>query len=243
MARKGRAPLRALSQRVNRQYPEIDAAAEIARGHVRVGGRTVTNPRSIVGDDIPVAIGPPEVELRGAAKLEAAIDAFEISVAGRIALDLGASAGGFTRVLSRAGAARVYAVDAGFGQLLGSLRQDPAVVNLERTNLGDLTPALVPDEIDVVTVDLSYLSLAAALGQLADRLSIAPGADLVALVKPMYELRRAEPPRDPRSLRQACERAVDAATAAGWEVQGLIRSPVTGRNGAVEFLAHARLPH
>jgi 23S rRNA (cytidine1920-2'-O)/16S rRNA (cytidine1409-2'-O)-methyltransferase len=240
MTHKGRAPLRALIQRVHREYPTIDAAAAIASGHVRVGGRTVTNPRSVVRDDAPVTVGPSEVALRGEAKLEAALDSFRVAVAGRIALDLGASSGGFTRVLRRAGAARVYAVDAGFGQLLGSLRQDPAVVNLERTNLGGLSPALVPDEISIVTVDLSYLGIASALRQLAGRVSIAPHADLLALVKPTYELRLSEPPCNPRVLRLACERAVEGATAAGWRVRGVVRSPVTGRNRAVEFLMHAR---
>jgi 23S rRNA (cytidine1920-2'-O)/16S rRNA (cytidine1409-2'-O)-methyltransferase len=101
--------------------------------------------------------------LAGEAKLRAALAAFAPAVQGRIALDVGAAAGGFTRVLLEAGARRVYAVDAGFGQLLGSLRQDPRVVNLERTNLGVLDAALVPDPIELVTIDVSYISLASAV--------------------------------------------------------------------------------
>jgi 23S rRNA (cytidine1920-2'-O)/16S rRNA (cytidine1409-2'-O)-methyltransferase len=240
MTRKGRAPLRALIQRVNREHPTIDAAAAIVSGHVRVDGHVITNPRSIVRDDASVTVGSPETRLRGEAKLEAGIDSFRIAVAGRVALDLGAAAGGFTRVLRRAGAARVYAVDAGFGQLLGSLRQDPAVVNLERTNLGTLSPALIPDEIEIVTADLSYLGLGPALHQLVGRVSIAPLADLLALVKPMYELRLPEPPRDLANLRLACRQAAKGVAAVGWDVQGVVRSPVTGRHGAVEFLLHAR---
>jgi len=101
--------------------------------------------------------------LRGEAKLRAALSGFGVGVTGRVCLDLGAAAGGFTRVLLEAGAARVYAVDAGFGQLLGSLRQDPRVVNLEATNVAALDTALVPDAIELVTIDVSYLALAAAV--------------------------------------------------------------------------------
>jgi len=240
MARTGRARLRALVQRVDLEHPGIDPPAAIASGAVRVDGRIVTNPRSVVRDDSSVTVRPKEVELRGERKLEAALAAFAISISGRVALDLGASAGGFTRVLRRSGASRVYAVDAGYGQLLGSLRQDSAIVNLERTNLGDLSHALVPDEIGIVTVDLSYVALATALPQLDRRVTIEPGADLVALVKPMYELRLAEAPRDADRLHEACRRASDGAEAAGWDVRRVVRSPVTGRAGAIEFLLHAR---
>src|SRR5207248_8695281 len=107
--------------------------------------------------------GPPL--LRGETKLRAALAAFDVSVAGRVALDVGAAAGGFTRALLAAGARRVYAVDAGYGQLLGSLRQDPRVVNLEATNLGELSVDLIPDQVELVTLDLSYLALAAAVPQ------------------------------------------------------------------------------
>src|SRR5439155_6075463 len=118
--------------------------------------------------------------LRGEAKLKAALESFEIIVENRIALDVGAAAGGFTRALLDAGARRVYAVDAGHGQLLGSLRQDERVVNLEATNLALLDRALVPDTIDLVTLDLSYLSLAAAVPQL-ESIWLAAGAEAVAL--------------------------------------------------------------
>lgn len=240
MARKGRARLRALAQRVTREHPGIDAAAAIANDHVRVDGRIASNPRSLVRDDASITIRPPETDLRGERKLDTALASFGIAVTGRVALDLGASTGGFTRALRRAGAARVYAVDAGFGQLLGSLRQDPAIINLERTNLGDLSTTLIPDEIGLVTVDLSYVALASALPQLNGRVSLASDADLVALVKPMYELRLAKDPHNAERLRAACRQAAVGATQAGWDVQRIIRSPVTGRAGAIEFLMHAR---
>ena len=177
--------------------------------------------------------------LRGEAKLHAALSGFDVRVIGRVCLDLGAAAGGFTRVLLEAGASRVYAVDAGFGQLLGSLRQDPRVVNLEATNVAALDRRLVPDPIEVVTIDVSYLALAAAVVQL-DRITIASGADLIGLVKPMFELRLATAPSDPLIVEAATERAAAGIVAAGWEVMGAIPSPVLGGRGAVEALVHAR---
>ena len=122
----------------------------------------------------------------------------------RVCLDLGAAAGGFTRVLLDAGALRVYAVDVGFGQLLGSLRQDSRVLNLEATNVSKLDRRLIPEIVEVVTIDVSYLALAAAVAQL-DRIDIAPDADLVGLVKPMFELRMATAPTDPATVDVATE--------------------------------------
>ena len=179
--------------------------------------------------DVPVK------ELHGVEKLTFALERFGVDVHGRVAFDCGASTGGFTRALLDAGAARVYAVDAGFGQLLGSLRQDERVVNLERTNLAD---ARVDEPVDVVTLDLSYLSLADALPQLA--VELATGADLLALVKPMFELHLGRLPDDQDAgLAEALPLAAAAATAAGWTVVATDRSPVRGRAGAVEGFMHA----
>jgi 23S rRNA (cytidine1920-2'-O)/16S rRNA (cytidine1409-2'-O)-methyltransferase len=239
MARKGRARLRALIKRVQDAHPEIDAETAIRDGLVRVDGRVVTNPASLVAHDATLSLGADDA-LRGEAKLEAALSAFEVDVRGKVALDLGASAGGFTRVLLRAGAARVYAVDAGYGQLIGSLRQNPAVINLERTNLSDLTPEAVPEAVAVVTADLSYVALARALPQLNGSVLLDAHAQLVALVKPMFELGLAEPPTDSEVLAEACARASAGARDAGWTMQELMQSPVTGRRGSVEFLLHAR---
>lgn len=182
---------------------------------------------------------PPRAPLRGAAKLQAALDHFGVDVRARTALDVGAAAGGFTQVLLRGGAVRVYAVDAGHGQLLGSLRQDPRVVNLEATNVARLDRALIPDVIDVVTVDVSYLALAAAVAQL-HRCAFADGADLIGLVKPMFELRRPTAPTDDAALDEARAAAAAGIAAAGWTVVGSMRSPVTGARGAPEMLLHAR---
>ena len=241
MARKARARLRALADLVADAHPEVDAAAAITGGLVAVGGVATTNPASLVRRDAVVTLlDDAEKPLRGEAKLAAALAGFAVPVEGRIALDLGAAAGGFTRVLLRAGARRVYAVDVGFGQLLGSLRQHPAVVDLERTNLADLDPALVPETIDVVTADLSYVSLARAVPQLDGRVAFSPGAELLAVVKPQFELGLAEPPCDARALTQAVDAAAGGLERAGWTVTGSRESPVTGRRGAIEFLLHAR---
>jgi 23S rRNA (cytidine1920-2'-O)/16S rRNA (cytidine1409-2'-O)-methyltransferase len=182
---------------------------------------------------------PPRPPLRGEAKLKTALRDFGVQVTGRVALDVGAAAGGFTRVLLEAGARRVYAVDAGHGQLLGSLRQDARVVNLEATNLGVLDERLVPEAIDVVTVDVSYLSLSAAVAQL-DRVRVAPDADLIGLVKPMFELRLARAPVDAATVQEAGRRAASGIAAAGWAVTALIPSPVLGARGAPELLVHAQ---
>ena len=178
-------------------------------------------------------------ELRGGAKLRAALADFDAPVRGRVALDVGAAAGGFTSVLLEAGAARVYAVDAGFGQLLGSLRQHPRVVNLERTNLGQLSTDLVPEPVELVTMDLSYLSVADAVPQL-ERIELAPGVDLVALVKPQFELHLATPPDDSESLAEALRLAERGIADAGWRLLGSMESPVRGTRGSTEFLVHGR---
>lgn len=237
MAPRQRARRRALIDLVGEACPDEDAAAVIAGGSVLVNGIPVTNPRSLVRAGTAIELRQ-EQPLRGERKLKAALDVFGVSVAGRVALDLGASAGGFTRALLTAGAARVYAVDAGFGQLLGSLRQHPGVVNLERTNLTELTTALVPDAVEVVTADLSYVSLATALPQLAVELDA--DADLVAVVKPQFELGLPARPMDSALLEGAGGKAAEGARAAGWRVRGLVESPIRGAAGAIELFLHAQ---
>ncbi len=238
MARKGRTRLRPLARLVPQAFPALDAEDAIRRGCVLVDGAVLTNPASRVRIEAALSLVEP-VALRGEAKLRAALVAFRVCVDGRIALDLGAAAGGFTRVLLEAGARRVYAVDAGHGQLLGSLRQDPRVVNLERTNLAELSPRLVPEAIDVVTADLSYVSLTDAIPQLNGRVRFAAAAELVALVKPQFELRAAAPPRA-RDVEAAFEAAAAGIGRAGWRVVAGGRSPIRGAGGSEELFLHAR---
>jgi 23S rRNA (cytidine1920-2'-O)/16S rRNA (cytidine1409-2'-O)-methyltransferase len=238
MGRKGRPRLRTLLDVVARAYPSMeDPGARIAAGAIVVDGRVRTNPASLVREDASIALRR-ELELRGEAKLRAALAAFPVDVGGRVALDVGAAAGGFTRVLLEHGASRVYAVDAGYGQLLGSLRQDPRVVALERTNLAELDEKSVRDAVGVVTIDVSYLALARAVPQLG-RVLLAPDADAVALVKPQFELGLARPPSDHGQLEEAVRRARRAFERVGWSVHRPIESPARGARGAIEYLLHA----
>jgi 23S rRNA (cytidine1920-2'-O)/16S rRNA (cytidine1409-2'-O)-methyltransferase len=228
-------------QHVRLVRPDIvDPIAAIEDGRLLVGGRVVTTSASLVRADASVVLRRPS-RLRGEAKLEAALDRFGVSVIARTCLDLGAPAGGFARVLLRRGASRVYAVDAGHGQLRGDVRTDPRVVNLERTNLAALGRALPSAvSIDVVTMDLSYLSVAEAVPQL-EPLSFAPDADTICLVKPMFELHLAAPPIDRRELKRALGSAVEGVRdVRTWRVVGTMPSPVPGGKGAHEWLLHAR---
>ena len=233
-----RRQLRTLLEAVSERFPGLaDPATAIETGQVLVNGIPVRNRASRVRPGSSVALRPGQA-LRGSLKLEAALARFPIPLSGSVALDLGAAAGGFTQALLAHGAARVYAVDVGHGQLLGSLRQDPRVVNLEATNLSELTPQLVPEPAAVVTADLSNLALALALPQLDVRI-LAAQAHLVALVKPMFELGLARLPTSPGQLEEAVRRAEEGAERSGWRVLGSIPSPVPGAGGAAEFFLHA----
>jgi 23S rRNA (cytidine1920-2'-O)/16S rRNA (cytidine1409-2'-O)-methyltransferase len=240
MARR-RSGLRRLSDEVARRFPDLaDPVAEIRARRILVDGRIVPNPGTLVRRDASVSRRV-DAPLRGEAKLRAALERFAVPVAGRVALDCGAAAGGFTRTLLAAGADRVYAVDAGYGQLRGSLRADPRVVTLERTNIAALDRSRIPEPIDVVTIDLSYLAVTLAVPQL-DRVELAAAADLVALVKPMYELGLEHPPRRRADRRAAVAAASAGVRGAGWLPLASMRSPVPGAGGAVEYLLHARRP-
>ena len=238
MGRK-RPRLRKLAAELAQRFPHLeDPEAVIVAGDVYVDGLPRTNPASLVSAGASLTLRSPK-QLRGKAKLAHALSAFDVVASGRTAVDLGAAAGGFTQALLEAGAGRVYAVDAGHGQLVGSLRQDPRVVNLERTNLAQLDTALVPEAVELISMDLSYLAVAAAAPQL-ERLRIDRRADLLALVKPIYELGLAALPTDERQLRAAVDHAADGLAASGWGVVATMRSPLLGARGAIEWLVHAR---
>lgn len=233
-----------LVARVRREHPHVVDMLDIliATGRVRVGGVPITNVRALVDAHTHLEIVDEAPPLRGAIKLAHALDAFAIDVAGRTCLDVGASTGGFTTTLLERGARRVYAVDVGRAQLHERLRLDARVVNLERTNLALLDHERVPEPIDVVTVDLSYLSLANALPQLARVLTRGIRLDLVLLVKPMFELALSSPPADDDVVAhdEAIRRACIAAEAMGACVVSTMRSHVTGARGATEHFVHAR---
>jgi 23S rRNA (cytidine1920-2'-O)/16S rRNA (cytidine1409-2'-O)-methyltransferase len=215
-----------------------DAVGVIASGRVLVDGAVITNPAARVRSDCAIRILP-DLRLKGDLKLSYALDELEVPVAGRVALDLGASAGGFTSALLSRGVRRVYAVDAGVGQLLGSLRRDPRVVNLEGHNLGSLDLRHVADVVELVTVDLSYLALADALPQL-NRVQLHPRAHLVALVKPTFELHRGEAASSEVEVDEAVSIASRAMRLAGWAVLGQCAAPTTGKKRSKEVFLLGR---
>lgn len=180
---------------------------------------------------------------RGGEKLAYALERFGVGVQGRIALDCGASTGGFTDCLLQRGAARVYAVDVGYGQLLGRLRQDPRVVNLERTNLGAVGRHCLDPLPSVVTLDLSYLPLAEAWRLVARWLP--EGADVISLVKPLFEVDDAVARRSgvlvgPAPYRNLLSRLVATCGDMRWSACGVAASPIQGHAGTLEFLLYAR---
>jgi len=223
---------------LERRFPSLDDPARLIKeGAVLVNGLPAASPRTRVRADAAIRIRRPRL-LRGTIKLAHALAAFRVDPAGAVAVDLGAAAGGFTQALLDAGAARVYAVDAGAGQLRGWLRADPRVVSLERTNLARLGPDLIGEPVDLVTMDLSYLAVAEAIGQV-DRRLLAPAAQLIALVKPTFELRAATLADQPPQVAAAVEAAARALEDHGWRVLGQQPSPIQGAKGAVEVLLYA----
>jgi 23S rRNA (cytidine1920-2'-O)/16S rRNA (cytidine1409-2'-O)-methyltransferase len=238
-----RAHLVALLTLLQRRFPGLDDPARLIKeGTVLVNGVPARSPRTRVRADAAIQIRHPR-PLRGTIKLAHALAAFGIDAAGAIALDLGAAAGGFTQALLDAGAARVYAVDAGAGQLRGWLRADPRVINLEHTNLAQLGPHLITEPANLITMDLSYLAIADAIGQI-DQHVVAPAAQLIALVKPTFELHAATLADQPKQVAAATKTAARALEDHGWRILGQQPSPILGAKGAVETLLHAasRLP-
>ena len=216
------------------------AQALVLAGHVRVNEQLAPKPGAMVPADVRLSVQqPPPYVSRGGIKLEAALEAFHVSAKDAVCADVGASTGGFTDCLLQRGAARVYAIDVGYGQLAWKLRQDERVVVMEKTNaryLGEL-----PEPMDIVTLDASFISLKllfpAVVGWMA------PGADVIPLIKPQFEAERGQigkkgVVRDPDVHRGVLEKVAGYAMAHGLAVRGLIRSPITGPAGNAEFLMH-----
>jgi 23S rRNA (cytidine1920-2'-O)/16S rRNA (cytidine1409-2'-O)-methyltransferase len=226
------------------------AQALLLGGKVAVGAgdgaRFDRKPGDLVDPDIALEVATPEPYVsRGGHKLAAALDAFGIDPTGRICLDVGASTGGFTDVLLQRGAARVFAVDVGRGQLAEALRRDSRVVNMERTNARGLTPASLPEPVSLASVDVAFISLRLVLGPIASTFG-PDGGDLIPLVKPQFEAGRAEAKggvvRDPAVHERVLGEVSDAARSIGLETLGTIPSPILGPQGNREFLLHLRVP-
>lgn len=215
----------------------------ILAGQVLVDGQVVDKPGTKVDPESRLeVVGPknPYVS-RGGLKLQAALEAFPVSVAGAVALDVGASTGGFTDCLLQHGARLVYAVDVGWGQLAWKLRQDPRVHVLERTNIRYLEPeAIAGESPTLATIDVSFISLRLVLP--AVHKLVLPGSPVIPLIKPQFEAGRAQVGkkgvvRDPQVHREVLYNVGDFARESGFALLGLIASPILGPEGNREFLA------
>jgi 23S rRNA (cytidine1920-2'-O)/16S rRNA (cytidine1409-2'-O)-methyltransferase len=222
------------------------AQALILAGLVSSDGRRIDKPGTALAEETPLAVAGPDHPWvsRGGVKLDFALAHFSVDVAGAIALDIGASTGGFTDVLLTRGATRVHAVDVGRGQLAWKLRQDGRVVVHEATNARYLTAAAIAEPIDLITCDASFIGLATLLS--APLSLAAERAALVALIKPQFEagaqaVGKGGVVRDPAIHQAVCRRVAGwVDTQPGWTVIGIVESPIQGPAGNREFLIYAR---
>ncbi|MBR44935.1 MAG: TlyA family rRNA (cytidine-2'-O)-methyltransferase [Rhodospirillaceae bacterium] len=218
------------------------AAALAMAGKVYSGERKLEKPGTKLNPDTPLSLreAPHPWVSRGGLKLAHGLSHFSLNAAGRVALDIGASTGGFTDVLLQRGAAKIYAVDVGYGQLADKLRKDDRVIVLERTNARNLTREQVPEPAGAIVCDASFIGLRTVLPA---ALALAgPGAFLLALIKPQFEAGRSRVGkggivRDPAVHAEVCDEIRDwLAAQPGWQVQGICDSPITGAEGNKEFL-------
>ena len=225
------------------------ARALILAGKVLVDGQPVTKAGHAIAADAVVTLREedhPYVS-RGALKLVKGLDAFGIDPAGAVALDIGASTGGFTDVLLRRGAAKVYAIDVGYGQLAWSIRQDPRVVVLERENVRSIELEKVPEPCDLAVIDVSFISLLLVLPRVTELLRPPAGKPIVALIKPQFEVGRelvgkGGVVRDPEARAGAIDKVRAWAEGRGYQASEAVESPITGPAGNVEYLVCLRTP-
>ena len=219
------------------------ASRLILAGKVRVAGRRIEKPGTLVAASEPIDIAEPLYPFvsRGGVKLRHALDVFNLDPGGRVCLDVGASTGGFTDCLLQARARQVVAVDVGYGQLATRLRQDPRVFVLDRTNIRFLDASCLPVTPDLAVIDVSFISLALVLPAVIRLLD--PPREIVALVKPQFEVGRGQVGkkgvvRDSAQHRAVLERLTNLATELGLAVSGIASSPLLGPMGNREFLIH-----
>jgi 23S rRNA (cytidine1920-2'-O)/16S rRNA (cytidine1409-2'-O)-methyltransferase len=217
----------------------------VIAGVVLVDGRPAQKPGTPVADDAELTVRQPDHPYvgRGGVKLAHALDVFNVAVAGREALDIGASTGGFTDVLLKRGATRVVAYDVGHGQLDWGLRNDPRVAVIEKANARTLELSDLPGPVDIVTIDVSFISLRHIFPRVPALLR--PGADIVALVKPQFEAGRGEVGRkgvvrDPAVHERVVQDATQSAAEVGLARVAMTESPITGDTGNREFFLHLR---
>jgi 23S rRNA (cytidine1920-2'-O)/16S rRNA (cytidine1409-2'-O)-methyltransferase len=220
------------------------AQALVMAGDVQVDGMPAAKPGTAIARASVIVVRPqPQHVGRGALKLAGALDAFSLDPCARVAIDVGASTGGFTEILLERGALRVYAVDVGRAQLHERLRRDPRVVVKERTNARRLSPELIPEPCSLAVMDVSFISVLKILPAL--RGVLAPGAELVVLVKPQFEVgrehvRRGGLVKDPALQRRALARVALSSRELGYAVCGACASALAGATGNREFFLHMR---
>jgi 23S rRNA (cytidine1920-2'-O)/16S rRNA (cytidine1409-2'-O)-methyltransferase len=221
--------------------------ARILAGEVLVDERPVTKAGSLVNTGAAIRLKGTSAPYasRGGAKLAQALHDFHIDAGGKVALDVGASTGGFTDCLLQHGARRVFAVDVGYGQLDWKLRNDPRVVVFEKTNIRYLPISALPCRVDLATIDVSFISLKLVLPALLKLLEA--GADVVALIKPQFEVGKGQVGkggivRSSEDHRRVVEEIESAAVGLGFQQHGVIESPLLGAKGNKEFLIHLSFP-
>src|SRR5882724_8775384 len=217
------------------------AQRAVMAGEVKVETRIAAKPSQLLEPDVAIVVKQARKYVgRGALKLESALNYFKIDIRGKVALDIGASTGGFTDCLLQRGAAKVYAVDVGHGQLDWKLRNDPRVVVLEKLNARFLSREHIPEPVDVCVIDVSFISLTLVLPNAFDL--ITPSGVILALIKPQFELQRADVGRggvirDPALQQKAQDKIVAFVTSLGHVVVGIVPSNIKGTDGNQEFFA------
>ena len=220
------------------------ARRAIMAGDIMVGTRTAAKPSELIEEETTITVKPTRKYVgRGALKLEAALDHFNINVSKKTALDIGASTGGFTDCMLQRAAKKVYAVDVGYGQMDWKLRNDPRVIVLEKVNARSLSHEHIPELVDLCVIDVSFISLTLILPNAFDLL--APAGLILALIKPQFELQRSDVGkggivRDPGLHQKAQDKIVAFVTRLGHMVIGTVPAAITGADGNQEFFACMR---
>ena len=221
------------------------AKTTVMSGHVFVNGQRADKPGMPVTEDAVVEVRGDALPFvsRGGYKLDKALKVFPVDPAGKVCIDCGASTGGFTDVLLQHGAAKVYSVDVGYGQLAWKLRNDPRVVNLERCNLRYVTREQIPEALDLAVMDVSFISVRLVIPAVKELLK--EGAPLICLIKPQFEAGRDEVGkkgvvRDGAVHESVVETVLAFARESGWTVMGLDYSPIRGPEGNIEYICYLR---
>jgi 23S rRNA (cytidine1920-2'-O)/16S rRNA (cytidine1409-2'-O)-methyltransferase len=222
------------------------AKALVLEGKVMVGGVPATKAGTMVAPDALIEMRGSDIPYvgRGGMKLESALDGFGLDPAGLIAMDVGASTGGFTDCLLQRGATKIYAVDVGYGQFDWKLRNDERVVLLERTNIRKLEQGRIPEPVDMAVIDVSFISLKLVVPKVMEFLR-SPGGIIVALVKPQFEAGRADVGkggivRDESIRLRALMGVIESVEGCGLSVKGRMESPIRGQKGNIEYLIYAK---